>query len=210
MHVVTVERKLPLTGRNLQQSQGQCEQPSAMADSGQIMTCCWWATFRFLRETPEGTIEFGPAVSQSLKRKLTLPTRWYFPCFSFAPISSGTPTIQALQLVGFTTGIIMAHYRASDSKREHFRRYLEKTGVVDSLTSVFVSLYEQQEKPANALEFVKQHLGAVGLASADTENLLQEVSDLRQRCAHLEEENKDLKERLHQYEAASEDGGAAN
>uniref|UniRef100_A0A3B3YZX6 MYC binding protein n=1 Tax=Poecilia mexicana TaxID=48701 RepID=A0A3B3YZX6_9TELE len=106
----------------------------------------------------------------------------------------------------------MAHYRASDSKREHFRRYLEKTGVVDSLTSVFVSLYEQQEKPPNALEYVKEHLGAVPLTSPDTEALQQEVNDLRQRCACLEEENKDLKARvcLLRYEPASEDGGAAN
>ncbi|XP_054903282.1 c-Myc-binding protein-like [Poeciliopsis prolifica] len=104
----------------------------------------------------------------------------------------------------------MAHYRASDSKREHFRRYLEKTGVVDSLTSVFVSLYEQQEKPANPLEYVKEHLGAVALTSSDTEALQQEVNDLRQRCACLEEENKDLKARLQQYEPASEDGGTAN
>ncbi|KAM4568394.1 c-Myc-binding protein-like [Fundulus diaphanus] len=104
----------------------------------------------------------------------------------------------------------MAHYRASDSKREHFRRYLEKTGVVDSLTSVFVSLYEQQEKPANALEFVKQHLGTVDLTSADTEALKQEVSNLRERCSCLEEENKDLKARLQQYEPASEGGGTAN
>ncbi|XP_017279231.1 c-Myc-binding protein-like [Kryptolebias marmoratus] len=102
----------------------------------------------------------------------------------------------------------MAHHRASDSKREQFRRYLEKTGVVDSLTCVFVSLYEQQEKPANALEYVKEHLGAVGQIS-DTEALQQEVMDLRQKCARLMEENKDLKARLQQHEPGSEDGGTA-
>ncbi|XP_072249349.1 c-Myc-binding protein-like [Leuresthes tenuis] len=104
----------------------------------------------------------------------------------------------------------MAHYRASDSKREQYRRYLEKAGVVDSLTSVFVSLYEQQEKPTNALEFIKQHLGAVGQTSSEAEALQQEVVDLRQRCAHLVEENKDLKARLQHYEPVSEDGGTAN
>ncbi|XP_041842778.1 c-Myc-binding protein-like [Melanotaenia boesemani] len=104
----------------------------------------------------------------------------------------------------------MAHYRASDSKREQFRRYLEKAGVVDSLTSVFVSLYEQPEKPTNALEYVKQHLGAVGQISSNTEALQQEVIDLKQRCARLTAENKDLKAKLQQYEPASEDGSTAN
>lgn len=104
----------------------------------------------------------------------------------------------------------MAHYKGPDPKREQFRRYLEKAGVVDSLTSVLVSLYEQPEKPNNALEFVKQHLGAVGQTSADTEALQQEVMDLRQRCARLAEENKNLKTRLKRYEAVSEDGGTAN
>uniref|UniRef100_A0A8B9TDA8 Uncharacterized protein n=1 Tax=Anas platyrhynchos TaxID=8839 RepID=A0A8B9TDA8_ANAPL len=28
----------------------------------------------------------------------------------------------------------MAHYKAADSKREQFRRYLEKSGVLDTLT----------------------------------------------------------------------------
>ncbi|XP_015230430.1 c-Myc-binding protein-like [Cyprinodon tularosa] len=104
----------------------------------------------------------------------------------------------------------MAQYRASDPKRESFRRYLEKTGVTDSLTSVLVTLYEQQDKPANALEFVKQQLGAVSLMSTDTEALQQEVNDLRQRCARLEDENEDLKAKLQKYEPASKDGGAAN
>jgi len=30
---------------------------------------------------------------------------------------------------------------------------LEKTGVVDQLTRVLVSLYEEQDKPQNALEY---------------------------------------------------------
>ncbi|XP_004078352.1 c-Myc-binding protein [Oryzias latipes] len=103
----------------------------------------------------------------------------------------------------------MAHYRASDSKREQFRRYLEKAGVVDSLTSVLVSLYEKPEKPTNALEFVKQNLGAVGQTSEDVEALQQEVIDLRQRCARLAEENEELKAKLQQYESSSENGSTA-
>uniref|UniRef100_A0A672K7P3 Uncharacterized protein n=1 Tax=Sinocyclocheilus grahami TaxID=75366 RepID=A0A672K7P3_SINGR len=48
---------------------------------------------------------------------------------------------------------------ASESKREQFRRYLEKAGVLDSLTNVLVALYEETEKPSNALDL----LGLVGL-----------------------------------------------
>uniref|UniRef100_A0A3Q2VC12 MYC binding protein n=1 Tax=Haplochromis burtoni TaxID=8153 RepID=A0A3Q2VC12_HAPBU len=90
----------------------------------------------------------------------------------------------------------MAHYKGPDPKREQFRRYLEKAGVVDSLTSVLVSLYEQQEKPNNALEFVKQQLGAVGQTSEDAEALQQEVINLRQKCARLAGENKELKAKV--------------
>ncbi|XP_073341167.1 c-Myc-binding protein-like [Pagrus major] len=102
----------------------------------------------------------------------------------------------------------MTHYRSSDTKREQFRRYLEKAGVVDSLTSVLVALYEQQERPSNALEFIKEHLGGGGQTSTDTEDLQQEVMDLRQRCSRLAEENKDLKTRLQHYEP--EEGATAD
>uniref|UniRef100_A0A3Q3FE05 MYC binding protein n=1 Tax=Labrus bergylta TaxID=56723 RepID=A0A3Q3FE05_9LABR len=97
-----------------------------------------------------------------------------------------------------------------DPKREQFRRYLEKAGVVDSLTSVLVALYETQERPNNALEFVKQHLGAAGMTSEDTEALQQEVLELRQRCTSLSEENKDLKTKLQRYEPVPEDGATAD
>ncbi|XP_041649314.1 c-Myc-binding protein-like [Cheilinus undulatus] len=103
----------------------------------------------------------------------------------------------------------MAYYRGPDPKREQFRRYLEKAGVVDSLTSVLVALFESQERPNNALEYVKQHLGADGMNPEDTEALQQEMIDLKQTCARLMEENKDLKTRLQRYEPEPEDGATA-
>ncbi|KAM7373543.1 hypothetical protein PAMP_008385 [Pampus punctatissimus] len=90
----------------------------------------------------------------------------------------------------------MAHYRASESKREQFRRYLEKSGVLDTITSVLVALYEETDKPNNALDFIKLHLGAGGPEPADAEALRMELSDLQQKCNLLMEENKELRNRV--------------
>ena len=38
-----------------------------------------------------------------------------------------------------------------ESKRDEFRRYLEKAGVMDALTKVLVGLYEEPEKPNDEL-----------------------------------------------------------
>ncbi|KAL0984756.1 hypothetical protein UPYG_G00146510 [Umbra pygmaea] len=103
---------------------------------------------------------------------------------------------------------MMAHHRASDSKREQFRRYLEKAGVLDSLTSVLVALYEETDKPNNALDFLKQHLGVANQECVDAEALQQQLSEMRQRCELLVEENNELKTRLQRYEP-TQGGGAA-
>ncbi|KAL6473367.1 hypothetical protein MHYP_G00169280 [Metynnis hypsauchen] len=102
----------------------------------------------------------------------------------------------------------MAHYRASESKREQFRRYLEKAGVLDSLTNVLVALYEETEKPSDALEFIRQHLGPSEPNGADAESLRLELAELQQKHDLLLEENKELKRRLLQYEPSAEDRGA--
>ncbi|MGH0163257.1 UNVERIFIED_CONTAM: hypothetical protein FKN15_057189 [Acipenser sinensis] len=100
----------------------------------------------------------------------------------------------------------MANYRTSESKREQFRRYLEKAGVLDSLTNVLVTLYEEPEKPNNALDFLKQHLGVVGPETADVEALRLEVVELRQKYEMVLEENKELKAKLSHYEPQQDEG----
>ena len=39
-----------------------------------------------------------------------------------------------------------------EAKKEEFRKYLERSGVIDVLTKVLVGLYEEPEKPNNAIE----------------------------------------------------------
>lgn len=43
-------------------------------------------------------------------------------------------------------------YTSINQKKEEFRKYLEKNGVVDSITKVLVSLYEEPERPSDPLE----------------------------------------------------------
>merc|ERR1712179_64035 len=110
--------------------------------------------------------------------------------------------------VNFTTQSLsykMTTYRGADSKREEFRKYLEKAGVLDALTKVLVGLYEEPEKPNNALDFLKQHLGASGPETADVEALKQEFTELRQKCEQLTEQNNELKAKVQQYEPPQEE-----
>ncbi|URD90762.1 C-Myc-binding protein [Musa troglodytarum] len=83
-----------------------------------------------------------------------------------------------------------------EAKKEAFRKYLESSGVLDALTKVLVALYEENDRPSSAVEFVQQKLG--GPSISEYEKLLAEKSDLqlkydellaahREKCRELEE-----------------------
>jgi len=90
----------------------------------------------------------------------------------------------------------MTTYRAADSRREEFRKYLEKAGVMDVLTRVLVGLYEEPEKPNNALDFLRQHIGAAAPETADVEALKLQVCDLQLQVEKLTMENNELRQKL--------------
>ncbi|KAL8156694.1 uncharacterized protein LOC141669796 [Apium graveolens] len=70
-----------------------------------------------------------------------------------------------------------------ETKKEAFRKYLESSGVVDSLTKVLVALYEQNEKPSSAIEFIQQKIG--GPSVSEYEKLQAEMSDLQIKYTEL-------------------------
>ncbi|XVE89952.1 hypothetical protein DITRI_Ditri20bG0037600 [Diplodiscus trichospermus] len=79
--------------------------------------------------------------------------------------------------------IMMRYKEEKEAKKEAFRKYLESSGVLDALTKVLVALYEQNEKPSSALEFVQQKLG--GPTLSEYEKLQSEISDLQTKYNEL-------------------------
>jgi len=75
-------------------------------------------------------------------------------------------------------------------KKEEFKKYLEKSGVIDALTKVLVGLYEEPEKPNDALDFIKQYLA---VSPAATSN---EIDTLRAENEELKKRNDELKKQL--------------
>ncbi|KAJ3285991.1 hypothetical protein BCR33DRAFT_296936 [Rhizoclosmatium globosum] len=75
-------------------------------------------------------------------------------------------------------------YQAVDQKKEDFRKYLEKNGIIDALTKVLVGLYEEPEKPESPIEFIKQFLGGPG--DVDVEALKHENDELKKRVEELQ------------------------
>ncbi|XP_076950672.1 uncharacterized protein LOC143623683 [Bidens hawaiensis] len=73
--------------------------------------------------------------------------------------------------------------KEKQAKKEAFRKYLESSGVLDALTKVLVALYEQNDKPTSAVEFVQQKLGGPSLS--EYEKLQAEMSDLQIRYNEL-------------------------
>ena len=84
-----------------------------------------------------------------------------------------------------------------ENKKEEFRRYLEKSGVIDAFTKVLVGLYEEPDRPANAIDYVKKYLGApigVDVDVTRAENLEMKIQ-IKELKKTVEELTKSLKER---------------
>ncbi len=89
-------------------------------------------------------------------------------------------------------------YQTVESKKEEFRKYLETSGVVDQLTRVMVALYEETEKPSNAIEFIKKYLGSpsdidVDKMSIEYDKLKHENQQLKAKVEELKNEIETLK-----------------
>mmetsp|Transcript_53988 Transcript_53988/g.80178 ORF Transcript_53988/g.80178 Transcript_53988/m.80178 type:complete len:95 (+) Transcript_53988:210-494(+) len=90
----------------------------------------------------------------------------------------------------------MSNYQTPESKKEEFRKYLEKSGVIDALTKVLVGLYEEPERPPNAVDYIKRYLGAptgidVEAMRSENEEMKAQIKEMRKTVDEL---NRSLKE----------------
>jgi len=85
-------------------------------------------------------------------------------------------------------------------RKEEFQKYLEKAGVIDQLTKLLVSLYENPDRPENALDYIKQFLGANNGQNANEEKLQQRIAELEAELKQKDEEIAALKQQQNKDE----------
>lgn len=73
----------------------------------------------------------------------------------------------------------MPETKKPETKREEFRRYLDQAGLLDLLTQFLVTLYEEQEKPSDAVAYMRKSLASGAADAADIETLRAEIEELK-------------------------------
>lgn len=91
-------------------------------------------------------------------------------------------------------------YETADSQKKEFRR---KNGIISQLTRVLVGLYEEPERPANAIDYIKKYLGAP--TGVDVEELRADNDELRRQNAELEAKVASLTQQLKELQTEQEE-----
>lgn len=83
----------------------------------------------------------------------------------------------------------------SNQQKDDFKKYLEKSGVLEALTKVLVGLYEETHTnsgpPPNGMEYIKTYLGAP--SNVDVDGLRSENESLKGQIKSLQQEVAELK-----------------
>merc|ERR1712212_1125627 len=92
-----------------------------------------------------------------------------------------------------------------DVRREEFRKYLEKEGILESLTKVLVALYEEPDKPSDALSFVRNNFASSEMQTmrAQVDNLTKENEQLKTKITTLETDKTALEKKISEMEDAA-------
>merc|ERR1712059_166424 len=92
---------------------------------------------------------------------------------------------------------------SQDAKKDEFRKYLEKAGVLELLTKSLVSLYEEPEKPTDALSYLKNTVGGSPEDKISIKSLQEENEELKKKVTELEASQDKLKARITELETPS-------
>jgi len=90
---------------------------------------------------------------------------------------------------------------SQDAKKDEFRKYLDNAGVLELLTKSLVQLYEEPEKPTDAVNYLKKTVGGSADDKTEIEKLRDENAQLKAKVANLEASQTSLQARLTDLES---------
>ncbi|CAG5096908.1 Oidioi.mRNA.OKI2018_I69.XSR.g14840.t1.cds [Oikopleura dioica] len=79
----------------------------------------------------------------------------------------------------------MPETKKPEVKREEYRKYLDSAGILDELTKFLVTLYEEPDKPQDAVAYMKKLLCGGEPDAAEVENMKSEIEQLKAQVEEL-------------------------
>merc|ERR1712083_1051770 len=104
-----------------------------------------------------------------------------------------------------TDCINMPETKKPETKREEFRKYLDQAGLLDLLTQFLVTLYEEPEKPTDAVAYMKKTLATANPDSADIETLKAQLEDVTSQLAEMKVRAETAESELEKMKSQSEE-----
>lgn len=99
----------------------------------------------------------------------------------------------------------MPETKKPETKREEFRKYLDQAGLLDLLTQFLVTLYEEPEKPTDAVAYMKKTLATANPDSADIETLKAQLEDVTSQLAEMKVRAETAESELEKMKSQSEE-----
>ncbi|XP_016952522.1 arginine kinase [Drosophila biarmipes] len=75
-----------------------------------------------------------------------------------------------------------------ESKRVQYRKYLERAGVIDALSKALIKLYEEQNKPEDAIRFVRKFMCESCPDDAQYDVMKNDLEEAKTHISKLEQE----------------------
>lgn len=75
-----------------------------------------------------------------------------------------------------------------EAKREQFKRYLEQSGVIDALTKALIKLYDENDKPDDAIRYIRKYMCESCPDDTEVDKIKNDYEEAKKTIAKLEAE----------------------
>lgn len=83
-----------------------------------------------------------------------------------------------------------------ESKRVQYRKYLERAGVIDALSKALIKLYEEQNKPDDAIRFVRKFMCESCPDDTQFDAMKADLEEAKKTISKLEQDLERLKDQM--------------
>lgn len=93
----------------------------------------------------------------------------------------------------------------NSSKYKEFKKYLNKSGLIEAMTDILANLYELEERPTDPLDYIRTHMTETIKEREELEKLKSVYHVMVNQIQEMENENINLAKAIKELELNGED-----